>query len=295
MIRLLALALAAAIPAAVFAQPAPGPKPAPPVAADPDEIVVKGRRMREQELTHFVDALTPSRMRGQIVRHALPVCPATFGLTEPQTRAVTARLRTIAAAVAVPLAPAGCKPNLLVMVTDDRQVLARRIRAALSDRRLAPVALAPDPGKAIVLHFEGELDANRQLVGIKEESGDGPGGYGQVEVFTSDRIRPGTSPTFLASILVVEPATLDGLTTIQLADYAAMRLLAKTDPARVPASAPTILSILDAPLDTNVPITLTAWDLAFLKGLYASTDRSYASRQRGEIREQLRKDLERPR
>ena len=94
---------------------------------------------------------------------------------------------------------------------------------------------------------------------------------------------------------MLEPVALDGLTTIQLADYAAMRLLAKTDPAKVPASAPTILSILDASLDTNVPITLTSWDMAFLKGLYSSTDRAYANRQRGEIRERLRRDLERPR
>ena len=290
MIRLLAFLPLLAAAGQLSAQRPPAPPPA------TEEIVVKGKREREREITRFVDALTPSRLRGQLVRFAQPVCPGAVGLAAAQNRAVVARLRVVAATAGVPLAkePA-CKPNLLVMVTDDKLLLARRIRAALANPGLESVAVPATSGPAIVLHLEGQRDANGQMIGVKEESGDGRSGYGEVEVFTSDRIRPGTSPTFLASIMVIEPAALDGLTTVQLADHAAMRLLARTDPARVPASAPTILSILDAPIGTQVPITLTTWDLAFLKGLYASTDRTYSGAQRREIRDRLRKDLERPR
>jgi len=92
--------------------------------------------------------------------------------------------------------------------------------------------------------------------------------------------------------LVIERRALDGLTTTQLADYAAMRLFARTAPERLAGStAPTILTIIEAPMGSAVPITLTDWDLAFLRGLYASHNNLYAAEHRSRISRRIANEL----
>jgi hypothetical protein len=99
----------------------------------------------------------------------------------------------------------------------------------------------------------------------------------------ASRISTGTRRAVDGAILIVEERALDGLTTTQLADYGAMRLYGSADPADLKGSAPTILKILTTEMGAEVPITMTRWDLSFLRGLYAS----------GEIRRRLLKELSR--
>jgi hypothetical protein len=67
----------------------------------------------------------------------------------------------------------------------------------------------------------------------------------------------------------VQANALSGLTTMQFADYAAMRTFARTDPrtTALPA-ADTILKVLDAPMGSEVAMSITAQDLNFLRGYY---------------------------
>jgi len=94
--------------------------------------------------------------------------------------------------------------------------------------------------------------------------------------------------------LVVEGGALDGLTTTQFADYAALRVFSGVDPARLTTPGlSTILRLLDAPMGSEVPVTLTNWDLAFLDSLYASDENIRAASQRSEIRDGMRRRIER--
>ena len=69
---------------------------------------------------------------------------------------------------------------------------------------------------------------------------------------------------------------------------------ARTDPARLPTTGPaTILSVIDAPANAEVPVTLTQWDLGFLRGLYASPANLRAPAQRGAIGDTIARDLQR--
>jgi len=71
-----------------------------------------------------------------------------------------------------------------------------------------------------------------------------------------------------------------------------MRFFAGAAPRKLARSAaPTILKIIDAPPDAPVPVTLTEWDLSFLKGLYASTANAYSGSQRSEIKKAMARDL----
>ena len=287
LIRGCAVAAAFGIVAPASAQERPGDK-------DSSEIVVKGMRDQKREISDFVGALTDAPIGGQLSRFEEPACPAAVGLSPAQNKTVASRMRSVAAAAGAPLGKQDCSPNVLVVVTDDKQAviaqLEKKYTNALGDRVKAP----KQSGPAAVWHLEGVLDANGVPVGVAVDTGDDPGGHYVVEMGDgASRIRPASRPHFLASVLVVEPDAIAGLTTTQLADYATVRLLARTDPSRLGKSAaPTILNILDAPMGSTVPVTLTHWDFGFLKALYRSGEGRYANQQRKEMQGLLRKELE---
>lgn len=288
-----ALAVSAALAAPAAAQQRPAEQR--PAEERPSEIVVTGARDRARQVSDFVNALTETRVRGQLGRFEQAVCPSAIGLADAQNRKVADRIRAVAAAAGVPVGAADCSPNVFVVVAQDRDEMVRTIRASWRDPRRDRVAAPDQSGPAAVLHLEGLLDANGVPVGVRDEDGDGRSGYYVVEMGDgSSRIRPASRPHFLASAMVVESQAVEGLTTTQLADYAAMRLLARIDPSRLEGStAPTILTVLDAPMGSEVPITLTQWDLGFLRAFYASGENRYANHQRSEMRRRLTNELER--
>jgi hypothetical protein len=283
------LALSATASAGASAPPA---SPPPAASTGEPEIVVRGKREREAQIRGFIDALAPGRFSGQLARFSTKACPGVLGLVPAQSDAIVARLRRIGEAVGVPLDTPGCSPNVWVVVTSDRAELAAKVRGSWRDGPEGRPAPVSKTDLATVLHAERLLDANREEIGVKVDAGDGDSGYYQSEIYTSSRIRPNATRTFAASALIVEPQTLDGLTTLQLADYAAMRLFARADPARLgPDAPPSILAALAAPVGTELPESVTEWDFAFLKALYRSDDRSYAGAQKGEMQSIVRKEI----
>lgn len=148
--------------------------------------------------------------------------------------------------------------------------------------------LVRQPGPAAAWQIEGRVDRD----GVELARDVLTDQYVVDRTDAPSRLTPSSRPHFVASVVVVEAKALDGLTVTQLADYAAMRAFARTDPKRLEnSSAPTILTILDAPMDSSVPITMTEWDFGFLKALYSSDRNRYAGQQRNEIRSRLRDDL----
>lgn len=169
--KYLAFGLLAALPTLSAAAPPPAE-----TQAGEQEIVVRGKREREAQIKGFIDALAPSRFNGQVARFSTEACPGTLGVVPRQAEVITARLRKIAAAVGVPLAKEGCKPNVWVVVTDDREALATRVRGSW---RSGPDG-RPEKGRpddlATVLHAEQLLDANGEQMGVKADRGDGDSG-----------------------------------------------------------------------------------------------------------------------
>jgi hypothetical protein len=278
---------AACLAAALLLCPAAGAQTQPP-AKESEEIVVTGQRDLEGQVRDFVGALTQAPPRGQLSRFERSLCPAAFGLSQTSKEAVTRRLRQVARAVGIEVGKAGCVPNALVLVTGDRQALmqglARRYPHFFNTvprgemRRLMKGA-----GPAAAWQMQGPmLNADGREIG--EEDGVAANRTSR----TASRISTAARPQFAAAVVVVERSALDGLTTTQLADYAAMRLFARTEPERLAASAaPTILTVLEAPMGSPVPVTLTEWDLAFLRGLYSGPNNLYAGSRRSEIGKQM--------
>ena len=271
-----ALALTAQTPAA---QPPAGPEA---------EIIVRGSRAdQERQLSDFVDALTPSRIGGQLSRFDWAACPAAAGLSAAQNQAIAERMRQVAVAAGVPVGSPGCRPTVLLLVTRDKAALINGLKAKhpayfTGVPRDQVKQLARSPGPAAAWHVEGLLDAD----GVAPTRDKLTGQYTVERTDSPSRLRTSARPHFLASVVVVEVEALAGLTTTQLADYAAMRAFARTEPNKLKASrAPTILTVLDTPMGGSVPVTLTQWDLAFLKALYGSSTNRLATQQRKEMKQ----------
>lgn len=256
-------------------------------------IVVEGRRNPDQAINDLLNALPPAPANGHIERFEHMACPAVLGLPPRQRAAVTTRMRAVGAAGGLIMGAANCRPNVLVLVTSNKrqfiEQLARRFPSyfgELSSRQID--RLAQSPGPTALWHLNGMVDADGREFDPPSNS---------VAVLRTtragSRLTDQAHREFIASALVVESGALDGLTTIQLADYAAMRTFTGADPARLPdRNLPTILTLLDTPMGSAAPVTLTDWDLAFLESLYASNANIHAPSQRGEIQAGMRRELQ---
>jgi hypothetical protein len=285
---LLGAALVAAIAAPASAQGAGQP------AADPDDIVVEGARDRPRQVQDFVKSLTDDiGYMGQIGRYHSAVCPVALGLEPAQNTQIGARMRRVAAAAAIRVADERCVPNAFVIVAPDKrtaiQELHRRYPAYFSGMNARQVrGLASKPGPAVAWQIAARLSSDGQM--LKKAAG---ADYYIVEASdVPSRIRASSMPTFVASVVVIDRPAAAGLTVTQLADYAAMRTFAATDPERVVKSgAPTILRLLGQPDNQPLPVTLTHWDLGYLKSLYSTSNEYYARYQRGDMARVLSKEL----
>jgi hypothetical protein len=289
-------ALAAATPA--FAQaPAPATPPAGAAAQTPpsseQDVIVTGTLEREQEIRDFVGALTGSApMTGQISRFEDSICPGVYGLNGQARETVRNRMRQVAAYVGLRVSGPNCRPNVLLMVTRDKRAflgeLADRHPEFFDEEEFSPRRVIAQPGPVAAWQATISLSAVGQPLPVQ-------GGFGVNRSMRSQsHITAATRPVFTASAVVVEANALTGLSTIQLADYALMRGLARTDPHRLPAgSPPSILTAIEAPMGSEVPVTITRWDLGFLRGLYASTANLRAPQQRGEIGRRIGTELDR--
>ena len=283
------VALAAAAAAAPLAAQTP------PAGTEQSPIVVQGRRDRDTEIRELVNTLPPAWVGGHISRFEHSACPAVLGLPPEMRALVIERMRAVARAGGVPVGNANCQPNVVVMVTTDKrqliELLERRFPnylGELSDNQVRQLARSPAP--AALWHLKGMVDASG-----RELSAPGEPFVVQRTTHAASRLTDQAHMEFIGSVLIVESRALMGLSTTEFADYAAMRTLTGADPARLPdRSLETILTLLDAPMGSQVPVTLTSWDLAFLESLYTIDPNRYAPGQRGEIRAAMGRRLGTP-
>jgi hypothetical protein len=286
--RTAALVLTAAL-AALAAAPANADAPPP-----GEEIIVQGSRPAQKQIRDFVKVLTDTPSWRQIGRFHSAVCPAAMGLPPAQNARIATRMRQVAAAAGIPVGKASCAPNAFVIVAPDKKwavdELSRRFPAfveGVSDDQLRKLAADPSPAAAW------QVKSLRSADGELAEKPAGADYYRIEGANSASRIRAASMPTFVASLVVIERRSVGGLTVTQLADYAAMRTFADTNPARLASSAaPSILPILTLPPEALLPETLTHWDLAFLKALYSTSNTYYAGFQRGDMEQVVKKELE---
>ncbi|GLR46823.1 hypothetical protein [Sphingomonas astaxanthinifaciens] len=264
-----------------------------PPADDDIAIVVTGNRDIKKTIRQFVDTLTRSPGSRQLARFEQRICPKVFGLREPAAAKVTTRMRLVSAAVTRDVAPAKCVPNVMLVVTRDKAAFMREVARGrdnlfdgLSGSKVRTLVRDPAPVTAWQV-LGGSLAADGRA--ITEEGTTGIQTNRTTEAST--RIRPAVRQQFDFAVVVVDAKVIDGLNTTQLADYATMRALASLDPSSLAADAPSILRAIDAPADAEVPLSMTAWDYGFLRGLYKTQTNLYDTQQRTEIAREVEKKV----
>lgn len=268
----------------------PSHESAPPLPPVQDDIVVTGQSL--EILDRYVEELTEVRPGGQLARWNDPVCPRAIGLELGQNSYLALRIADTARELRIPVARGDCRPNILIIVTDEADAFARlllkkhpRLFGAYGNGRPPASAvaalLAPRPVRW--------LNAGRW--------GNGQGAPlvdGNNWIYSTSRLKWATRQNATLSLVVVDATQVDGLSWRALSAYLAMVALGRPPPdAEPPTGASTILSLFrDRDRNQRGPGDLTRWDRILLKSLYASQADRSASSQRRAIGSRLKRSLE---
>lgn len=281
-----------------------------------DQIVVEGRQTK-QSAAEYVNQLLPSAVGSQIGRFEEPVCPKVIGLAEPYNGQVVDRVRKVATATNIDVAPAGCTPNLIIITAAEKRAMIdvlRRSRPGYFDGvpgdQLKRLADSPRPFAA--WRVTDEVAADGMPIGSSSNlpagsSGArlvGPAPQGRTDSFAAgdyarlkttespSRIRTTTKQRVLSSIVVIETGALRNATIDQLADFAFVRAMLPTEKKDQEAPASSILSLFNPGITPETgPQSLTWYDVAFLKSLRSTRSDTSSDVQVSEIRDQIVREV----
>jgi len=273
-----------AVPAAASVQ-----TPAP---ADNRAIVVQGIRDPRHSADNYIDKVLPPVFDAQLGRFEEPLCAGAVGLPDQLKSEVLSRISLVATTAGIPLAAAGCKPNLLVVVVDDKKALIEGMREkkqaylyGIGDDRVKQLENAPGPVAA--WQVSDVIGADGMPLRVD--------GNGYPRLFTTlppSRVRSATRKRLIGSVIVVEQRGLVDVSTRQLADFALVRAMAPIEPRQRAAPTASVLSLFEGGLKPDdAPQSVTWWDLAFLKALFATRSDLASNLQRHEIRDRMLSEM----
>lgn len=294
---IMALTLALASPAA-----------APPPAAD---ITVTAPRLDADTAAEaartYADRVLPTPIYGQFARWRGPVCIKVSGIDPAYAPRITARIRAVAEAAEVKIAPDKCRPNLLIIFTPDARktvdvIVARKPRTLrrLTDVERQAVLESPLPVRwwysVEPTDRNGVPAAPTSAALLSATSGGGRpladllpinSDTMMIDNYSSSLIDTNFIAGVTGAVAVVDVPLATGTSLDALTDYLALVTLA---PTRIPPQSPGVPSILNlfGQADAARPEGLSGWDSAYLAGLYQSVASRRASWQRGQIVEQLK-------
>jgi hypothetical protein len=251
---------------------------APQEEAEPPAIVVEDEKPRtEKELTELARELADNpRADRPLARFEKPLCLMVAASDTALGQEVAERIIDNAKAARVKVRGNGCSPNALVLIADDaRQQLqsvrssGRRLFAGLNAREIDAAMGARDP--VYVFQASQSVAASGQAM-FRAQPDQAPTNY----VTAMGRLSRLTREDMLAALVVVDNAAVAGLSPVQIADYASLRLLAPTGEVDMQeAEAPrTIMTLFAAP--ASAPAAMTRFDRAYLAALYRMPPGSFS-------------------
>jgi hypothetical protein len=251
-------------------------------------------------------ATAPNPELGQISRWHGPVCVQVEGLAQAaQANQVKARIESVAQAVGLPAARAGCMANVEVVFTDNPQRtlddLANRREDLLGyyhkrDRDRLKTVSHPIQSWYKTATQGSKANAGLEFPGFDNDSGAGstnnPAGAARTddpEVGLPNSC--GDSPRFTACLssqfsnvfIVVDSRALQGKTLGQVSEYATMLALSQPKSQDGCAPLPSIFDLAAKCAGRGAPDGLTPADAAYLTALYASDSQAKGDSQRSDI------------
>lgn len=253
--------------ALMFAQPADG------------TIVVTGQRPEarqelEKKAAQFVRGAAVSDAAGQLARRSR-YCPRVIGLPDPvHVRRVMERVAIVGDAAGLPRPRAECRPDLLIVFTDDGDKLLGQLERG-NARLFAPLDGAKqrelfNSGRAVrwwYANVTGGADGASQIQPALLGDAKGSIAVQQLNVWTSSLISTNIRTTINGTIVVVDVARATGHPLDAIADYAAMVSFAQINGRQDFAGQESVLALFARGPDQSRG-GLTGWDIAYLRALY---------------------------
>lgn len=295
----IAAMLGTTLPGARPANAGPVDPSAPSGAEDEEEIIVTGLRDQHDAIATYVDSVTVES-NDQIAKFAAPVCPISLGLPPGHDEVIESRIRQIADHLRIGSAGSGCRPNIVVIVTEEGGDFVRQLRrqrpelfATLELHDLRRIMRLVGPVRTWQLVEPRGADGRPMERIAFIESGGGPprpvvNGFQLTGVMPSITQRS-TRQDLVSSFVVFDVDALEGLTLLQIADYAAIRALARTAAPRLPAGRSILTLFADRDSGADA---LTSWDAAYLRALYRTTNTLTANQQRANVARAMRREIQ---
>jgi hypothetical protein len=268
----------------------------------PDEVVVTGKaEATAREIEKQARAITQTG--DPLARFTDAVCPGVAGLPEEVAGIVIDRFRQNAQRVGAWVASAEkCTPNVILAFVQDgranmRTLLERQgfLFANLENEELRQIEQEAGPVWSWSVTALRSRDSERDTPGFDASPvsfqgiSTSLGPLKVIQVAAADsRILLASRFDIKAAVVIFDIKAIDGLSAVQIADYASMRALAKTRPMRADAAASTILGLFEP--GAPHPYELTAFDLAYLRSLYDASSNVPAAVKIAGVSRMLRLD-----
>ena len=298
---LLALGLAVNLAAA--------PPAAPASEGESKTIIVEGEALAEgavrERASQFVRTTGVAQGTVPAARWVDPVCVQVQGLEEVGRRAAEAKMRRVAEAAGVAVAPESCKPNIVVNFTQDGAGLARDI-GRLDSRRLQ--SLSPRARDSLLtgsapvrwiystevrgrdgqkLIEGGGAGATTPATHDGSGAGSGLGGDSTMMHYESSIVSTLTNRVLTSAIVIIDTDDAMGRRLDTLAAYAALVAFAEIRNMDATPDG----SILGMFASSAPPRDLTPQDAAFLRALYRLQLDREAMRHRGQLVHEMTRKL----
>jgi hypothetical protein len=249
-------------------------------------------------VNRFVQGHGASSRIDQLSRWSVPLCPQTGGLSAPFNAYVTARVKLVAAAVGAPLdkhpnRSFPCKTNLLIIFTTKPQTLMDDVRKHHADALGFHYAAQAERLARFDRPFKAWYVTGTQAEGgpIQEDKE-----FNRVQGGEAgSRLTKRLASRFIGVLVVVDANQIVGHQIRAISDDVAMLSLARANELKGCSALPTILDFLsqDCPSAAD-PDGLTAYDVAYLKGLYSTDPEANLAAQRSEIGSWILKTVAEP-
>jgi hypothetical protein len=246
-----------------------------------DTVTIQARKDREikRQITKFIYGGVVTYSNDSLERWIQPICPLVAGLPSEPAEFIRARVSQVARDSHAPLGAEHCKPNLVVVLTNDPDLLLDKWH------KRYPGLFNTCNGLGPVKQFLHSTQPVRVFYNAKFTSAGGPSPGdlvldGVSPPTRSDCFTTSTVGTYLhrgriqeltSVIILADGRQITKINVGQLADYIAMMGLAQIRMRADTGTAPSILHLFQG--SDPQPQGLSPWDQAFLHGLYA-TDQS---------------------
>jgi hypothetical protein len=258
------------------------------------DIIVTGKAIKDkQAVEKQARAITQGGIyyRSPLAQFQDPVCPGIIGLPVETASLIVDRIRYNAERIGIRTAQDGkCIPNIIVAFIHngqaDLKALSKKsghLFRGIAGPELNELLANPGPVHAwwetAIRSRQGDL-----LQGESENLTQIPTlnvAQSQSHIFLAHRI------DITRSIVLMDLSAVDGLSVVQLADYATMRTFARTRAISGEGAADTILGLFDP--DGARPPKMTSFDLAYLKSIYGGIPNLVAASKLAAIHRELRK------